>query len=289
MTEDSPLLSIGELAEATGVGAATIRAWESRFGFPVAVRLPSGHRRYRDSDVASVREVARRRDAGTRLGVAIAELVEARRPAPGSVFATLRRDHRGLGVERLHKSTLTAMSWAIEDEFCAKADRPRLFGAFQTERLYEPLQARWREMARVAAWAVVLAAPEPGPAPSYDDGVLHVPLPEDSPMRREWAVVCDSQDLPVALSAWELPGQDDVPDERRVFEAVWTIDPRAVRDAARVCAHLAQGADPQAGTALAHSLADTPAAGVPDLPALSAMFTRVLTYVDRHHAQSTDC
>ena len=39
-----------------------------------------------------------------------------------------------------------------------------------------------------------------------------VTLPADAPMRREWAVVCDAPDLPVVLTAWELPGQNDVPD-----------------------------------------------------------------------------
>lgn len=43
-------LSIGALAQATGIPAATLRTWERRYGFPKPVRLESGHRRYRLQD-----------------------------------------------------------------------------------------------------------------------------------------------------------------------------------------------------------------------------------------------
>ena len=50
-------LSIGDLAERTGVAPATLRMWEQRHGFPVPDRLESGHRRYSEADVAGVEEV----------------------------------------------------------------------------------------------------------------------------------------------------------------------------------------------------------------------------------------
>jgi methanogenic corrinoid protein MtbC1 len=52
------LLSIGDLAIATGVSADTIRAWERRYGRPVAARLPSGHRRYTGEQVRWLRRIA---------------------------------------------------------------------------------------------------------------------------------------------------------------------------------------------------------------------------------------
>lgn len=39
-------MSIGALSKATGVPADTLRTWERRYGFPVAARTESGHRRY---------------------------------------------------------------------------------------------------------------------------------------------------------------------------------------------------------------------------------------------------
>lgn len=43
---DNALLSIGGLSRASGVPVETLRNWERRYGFPVPVRLQSGHRRY---------------------------------------------------------------------------------------------------------------------------------------------------------------------------------------------------------------------------------------------------
>ena len=148
------MLTIGELAERTGVNVGTLRAWETRHGFPAPQRLDSGHRRYRATDVDLVRSVRDRQDAGMRLDVAIERtLAVGRAPAPSnaSVFAELRRARPDLTPYRLRKSTLNGLSWAIEDELLARADRPYLFGAFQSERHYAGSRGRWAELARVAA------------------------------------------------------------------------------------------------------------------------------------------
>ena len=64
-------LTIGQLAERTGAAAGTLRMWESRYGFPRARRLASGHRRYSEEDVEHVRDVLRRRESGLSLPAAI--------------------------------------------------------------------------------------------------------------------------------------------------------------------------------------------------------------------------
>ncbi len=58
--EESPegLLSIGGLAERSGVSPDTIRVWERRYGKPEPVRLPSGHRRYTAEHLRWLRRVA---------------------------------------------------------------------------------------------------------------------------------------------------------------------------------------------------------------------------------------
>ncbi len=40
------LISIGKLAKQSGFAVERIRMWELRYGRPIAIRLPSGHRRY---------------------------------------------------------------------------------------------------------------------------------------------------------------------------------------------------------------------------------------------------
>lgn len=281
--DPDPALSIGDLAQRTGLRTATLRMWEQRHGFPVPQRLDSGHRRYAEADVDTVLAVVRRRDAGVRLDVAITEAVAGAmaqaEPASPSVYAVLRKRHPHLVAHRLSKATLLALSWAIEDEFCAKADRAHIFGGFQHATYYERARERWTELARVAGSAFVFA--DFG-STSTDTSPVQVALAPDAPMLREWAVICDSLDLPVVLTAWELPGQSDVRDRDRMFEAMWSVDPAAVRDAARVCAQVASenGAAAQAAPIL-YDLAERPVAGTTDLASVTSMFNRVVAYVDR--------
>ncbi|TAJ05077.1 MAG: MerR family transcriptional regulator [Planctomycetota bacterium] len=51
-------LSIGDVAAATGFTPDTLRVWERRYGGPVPVRLPSGHRRYTREQVIWLRRIA---------------------------------------------------------------------------------------------------------------------------------------------------------------------------------------------------------------------------------------
>lgn len=60
-------ISIGEASELVGVSAATIRSWESRYGWPTPARTKGSHRRYAASSVAAFVELAElRRRMGTR-------------------------------------------------------------------------------------------------------------------------------------------------------------------------------------------------------------------------------
>lgn len=272
-------LTIGELAEQAGVSASTLRMWETRHGFPHADRLPSGHRRYAAAQVALVREVARRRDEGTRLDAAIQQVTQER-STPRSVYAELTRQHPEQPRQRLTKGTLLALSWAIEDEIAAWGSHGLLFGAFQEARHFDSARPRWHELARTTRETLVFADFEE--AADEDDTATYerVHLAAGAPMRREWNVVNDSAELPVALTAWELPGQLGTPDRLRLFEAVWTLDPAAVRTAARCCATIAA----DAGHASGARLVDGPLAG-PPLTSMDAMTVtriahRTVAYVD---------
>ncbi|MFB9312278.1 DICT sensory domain-containing protein [Nocardioides plantarum] len=286
-SEVEAVLSIGDLAERTGVSAATLRVWESRHGFPVPHRRESGHRRYDDEHVRVIRDVVRRRDTGVRLDVAIEQAVAAQRPtptAPGapSVYARLRHTHPALTPQKLTKATLLALSWAIEDEFASRAQHAHLFGAFQRVRNFESANPRWSDLARTMEATFVFAdfdvATTRRPLPPGRP--IPVPLPPDHPMSREWAVVCDADELPVALTAWELPGQHAVPDRDRVFESVWTVERDAVRQAARVCADVAVDLGVQAADGVAEQLSRPLGPGTTDLAQVTSLFNRVVAYVD---------
>ncbi|MCX6395478.1 MAG: MerR family transcriptional regulator [Propionibacteriales bacterium] len=275
-------LTIGDLSQRTGLTTAVLRTWETRHGFPVPQRLDSGHRRYTDADVDQVLLVLRRKDAGVRLEVAIEEATQSAPPATPSIFAELRRRHPHLATHRLKKSTLIAISWAIEDECCATAERPILFGAFQRGDLFEPSAHRWAELARVARTAIVFADDHAAATEGRVEvpGLVRASLPQDAPMRREWAVICDAPASAACLTAWELPGQVNVPDRNRVFEAVWTVDPAVVRDAARVAASLAADAGVAAARPLVDELSE-PVTRAASAAAADALFNRVIAYADR--------
>ena len=283
---ETSTLTIGDLAQRTGVAPATLRVWESRHGFPRPRRRDSGHRRYDEHDVELVTQVLRRRDSGMRLevaiaGVALADAATGTPPGAPSVYAAMRRLHPNLQPQRLKKSTLIALSWAIEDECCSRAEQPMIFGGFQKEHYYRAAEERWTELARIARSTMVFAAFSQEPDPV--DRTTMVDLPEDAPMRREWAVVCDAPDYPAMLTAWELPGQSTVPDRRRLFEAIWTVEPGAVRDAARACAQAAQQLGHPEAAPLLYELADNPAPPPVALLQAASLLNRVVAYVDRAH------
>ena len=273
---DSSTLTIGELARRTGVAVATLRMWEQRHGFPVARRLASGHRRYGEETVQDVQRVQRLRDSGVRLDLAVAQ-VRTRSDAPvASLYAELHRLHPVLVPHRLRKTTLLALTRALEDECCARARRPWLFGAFQHETFYRQAESRWRDLARTAAGAWALAEFE---EPRPDARPVEVSLTSTTPMVREWSLVCWAPDFPAALAAWELPGQDDVPDAERVFESLWTLEPPEVRDAARAAAEIVAGHGHDSATLLSELDAATPPST--GLRHATDVFSRVLDHVDR--------
>src|SRR6478672_81369 len=139
----------------------------------------------------------------------------------------------------LRKSTLIALSRAIEHELLARAAAPVLFGAFQRERFYRALEPRWRRMARHADAATVFAdfatLRQPSGAP------VEVPIAEGEALANEWAVIVDAPGYAASLLAWEQPGAIEPggpEDLDRRFEAIWTIDPQATRRAAQAAARL---------------------------------------------------
>ncbi|HEY3401698.1 MAG TPA: MerR family transcriptional regulator [Geothrix sp.] len=71
------LLSIGDICSETGLSADVVRVWERRYGFPVPVRLPSGHRRYRQEDLHRLRLMAEALAQGHRPAVVVRSTEEA--------------------------------------------------------------------------------------------------------------------------------------------------------------------------------------------------------------------
>ncbi len=60
--------SVGEIAARTGLRPATLRVWERRYGFPVPIRKPSGHRVYSETDLVRLTLIVRAMRLGLRAG-----------------------------------------------------------------------------------------------------------------------------------------------------------------------------------------------------------------------------
>lgn len=71
LPSDRPLLKISDVAQATGIACANLRAWERRYGFPATARTQGGQRLY---SMAQVEELRRLQDLLDR-GLAVSQAV----------------------------------------------------------------------------------------------------------------------------------------------------------------------------------------------------------------------
>ncbi len=275
VTEEGQNLSIADVAERTGVRESTLRMWERRYGFPSPSRLPGGHRRYSAAEVERVQRVLAERDGGLTLSAAV-DRVSGSEASPRSLFAGLRRSFPGLEASPMRKPIVLALTRAIEDESCARAERALLFGAFQRSRYYRSSAQRWRDLARSAELTVAFADFERY-RPPREDAAAEVPLDQTHPLSREWALICHAAEHAACLSAWEPPGQDPATGER-VFEVLWSVEPDVVREAARLASTLVEPSSPElAGRALRRLDRDPAAPASGQLRLATAVTRRMLS------------
>src|SRR3954454_20408832 len=271
-------LAISDVAERTGLAAGTIRMWEQRYGYPAPRRAPSGYRRYAPEDVETLRRV----QAYPRRGLSVRAAIDRARETGGasdrpSLYAAVAATEHGARPQVLRRSTLEALSRAIEDETLALAAAPILVGAFQRERFSRAVEPRWRRLAAHADAAVVFAD---FPAPRQPDGgAVELPIDTADALGNEWAVIVDAPGFAASLLAWEQPEREraGAGGERR-FETIWTLDPLAARRAARTGAGLAGAIDPDTGARLEGLLAARPLALEQPVPALTALANLVVVY-----------
>jgi methanogenic corrinoid protein MtbC1 len=130
---DGAWLSIGALSRATGIAVETLRTWESRYGFPMPERKPSGHRVYPVSAVPRLRHISQVLALGHRAGQVVGASEEA--------------------LERLLETSAAALTApAAAGAGLPTEDLPgllRLVRAFDGERLTRLFLAGWARMGPV--------------------------------------------------------------------------------------------------------------------------------------------
>jgi DICT domain-containing protein len=272
---DDSLLTIGQVADRTGLSEPTLRAWERRFGFPAPVRGPGGRRRYPAEQIDQLWRIKSSRKAGLSLEAAVERATSSSPSGHTTVFGSLA-EHPGVRPVQLRKKDLAAVVRGLEDEMIASGTRPLVFASFQDARFYGHVERRYREVARVAEMVVVRGE---FASVRLVGGVLEVPLDPTDPSSREWAFVSYAPGFAVALAAWEVIEQSPASDDERRFELVWSADAAAVRDAARTAVDLAARAEPEVATRAAPLLADEPPPGSEELRRLTGIANRVLAYL----------
>ncbi len=275
-------LAIKDVSEQSGIAAGTLRMWEQRYGFPKPQRSSNGYRSYSSEDVEALRRVQAYRHRGLSIAAAIERAIEdgslSDRP---SLYAAVAASGRPVQPQILRKSTLIALSRAIEHETLASAAAPVLFGAFQHESFYRAVEPRYRQMAKQADVAVVFADFEAERSPR--GGPVEIPIAPEDALGNEWAVVVDAPGYAACLLAWEQPGVTDPDaddDGDRRFEAIWTLDPIATRRAAQAGARLVARTDPSLGAELDQILLERPLAIDDSAPALTALTNRIVAYLE---------
>src|SRR3954454_22699499 len=268
-------LTIREVAARSGVPAGTLRMWEERYGFPKPRRLPSGHRRFSEEQIDQVRAVVAAREAGLSLPAAIERVTDAPNERSQSLFGLLRRRRPELAPESIPKPRMLALSHAIEDECLSRAHAPVLIGSFQRERFFRSEEPRWNGFASTAAVAVAFADFDT----RTDTRPIQLHVERDHQLNREWAIVCFAPGASAALAGWEPPGQDDVADSERRFEAIWTVDPELVYEVVDAAASLAEGEAPDVADRIRDAVGARPAPSGPDVRGVAALARRMVSYI----------
>ncbi len=138
------------------------------------------------------------------------------------------------------KSSLTALSHAMEDQVLAAGGQPLVIASFQRERFYRQEAHRYLKISALTSQVYVLAAPET----SFMSGSEHyetVAFDPTDQLCHEWHLVVIGQQYAACLVCRERqttsnavdPGELAI-DQTRRFEGIWTFDRQVSYQAADI-------------------------------------------------------
>jgi DICT domain-containing protein/GAF domain-containing protein len=150
---------------------------------------------------------------------------------PISLLAELLQALPQLRAQIYFKSSMTALSHAMEDLVLAGSDEPLVIASFQRERFYRQEAHRYRRISDRSSQVYVLAAPETEFKNSSEYYETVAFAPEDG-LSQEWHLVVLGQEYSTCLICHEkivpLEHQDEreplLMDQARRFEGIWTFD-----------------------------------------------------------------
>ncbi len=159
---------------------------------------------------------------------------------PESILEELLKALPQIRPQLYFKSSLTALSHAMEDQVLAGVDRPLVIASFQRERFYRQEAHRYLRIAERTNQVYVLAAPESDFSDRSQDYETIAFEPADA-LSQEWHLVVLGEHYASCLICRERR-QPDPPaniqdlhvDQSRRFEGIWTFDRQIVCESAEL-------------------------------------------------------
>ncbi|WP_204140471.1 DICT sensory domain-containing protein [Halomicronema sp. CCY15110] len=216
-------------------------------------------------------------------------------PNPDSVVEQLLQAIPQLRSQLFFKTSLTALSHAMEDQVLAGMEQPLVIASFQQERFYRQEASRYQRIADISDQVYVFSAA----GTSFDDAVDHhatITFDPGDALSQEWhlvviganysaCLICRERNLvPDPAPATTPPGAPAL-DQTRRFEGVWTQEGGICHHAANLLLDRIAGYDakliPKIQAAKArYRLTETPATAVQIGSASVDPFTqRLVTYL----------
>ena len=150
---------------------------------------------------------------------------------PKSVLAELVQEIPQLRPQIYFKTSLTALSHAMEDQVLASSDRPLVIATFQQERFYRQEAHRYRRIANLTSQVYVLAAPETA-FNNSSEYYETIAFNTKEILSKEWNLLVLGKQYSSCLICNERFNSDEGNetsqlldmDQARRFEGIWTFD-----------------------------------------------------------------
>lgn len=169
---------------------------------------------------------------------------------PNSVVTELLNSFPQSCTQMYFKSSLTALSHAMEDQVLASDEHPLIIASFQKERFYRQEAHRYVRIGKLSPHVYVLAAPETEFS-SITDVYEKVAFTEGDGLSYEWHLVVIAKNYANCLICREkthlpkeIPSEVAMDNSRR-FEGIWTFDRHISQKAAEILLHRIAGYRPE--------------------------------------------
>lgn len=174
-------------------------------------------------------------------------------PNSDSVVESLLQAIPQLRSQLFFKTSLTALSHAMEDQVLSGKEKPLVIASFQQERFYRQEASRYQRISEISDQVYVLSAA----GTSFEDGAdLYetIAFDEDDALTLEWhlvvigaqysaCLICRERDAAISIVPPPTPGAPTL-DQTRRFEGVWTQESIVCHRAANILLDRIAGYEP---------------------------------------------